>query len=171
MLILRELGVKAEDFFRALEDFEGASKRLEQIGAGETTAVFKDFAHSPSKLKATVEAVSRQFSQRKLVACMELHTYSSLNQDFLEEYRGSMTEADIPVVYFNPHALKLKRLPMLDAGQIKKAFIDERLTVFSNSDLLYDFLLGLDWQHANLLMMSSGDFNGMDLNGLSEKIT
>jgi UDP-N-acetylmuramate: L-alanyl-gamma-D-glutamyl-meso-diaminopimelate ligase len=170
-LICNQLGIGDEQFFADIGSFGGASKRLELVAGNEKTRVFKDFAHSPSKLEATIHAVKEQYTGKRLVACMELHTYSSLRQDFLSHYKGCMDAADEAIVYFNPHALELKKLPFLDAAQIREGFARENLEVFSDSGLLHDRLLSAKWDSTNLLMMSSGDFDGMDLAGLAEKIT
>ena len=136
----------------------------------DDTSVFKDFAHSPSKLEATIRAVREQFPDRKLVACMELHTYSSLSKNFLCHYQGSMDLADEPIVYFNPHAIQIKKLPSISKKDIMEGFSNKNLEIFNDSMLLYDRLTTGNWKNKNLLMMSSGDFDGMDLGGLAEKI-
>lgn len=165
-LICREAGVTDDEFYKAMSSFKGAAKRLELLGKNSSSEIFKDFAHSPSKLKATISAVKEQFPNRKLVAVMELHTYSSLNKNFLEEYNGCMNQADIKAVYFSTHALELKRLEKLNADDVKKYFGDDEINVFSNKDSLTEFLHHQKWENANLLLMSSGNFDGMDLNAL-----
>ncbi|HXH20248.1 MAG TPA: hypothetical protein VNJ07_14320, partial [Chitinophagales bacterium] len=142
--------------------------RLETVFKNETTALFKDFAHSPSKLKASIQAVKEQFPERKLVACMELHTYSSLNPDFLTEYKGSMNEANVPIVYYNRHTLELKKLPELNPEQVKTAFENDRLLIFTERDRLAESLHSLDWKNSALLMMSSGNFDGLDWDELKK---
>jgi UDP-N-acetylmuramate: L-alanyl-gamma-D-glutamyl-meso-diaminopimelate ligase len=170
-LICNQMGVENRPFFEAIQSFGGASKRLELVAGNETTRIFKDFAHSPSKLMATIKAVKEQFPTKKLVACMELHTYSSLRQDFLSHYAGCMDDADTAIVYFNPHALKLKNLPMINPQQIRSGFANNHLEIFDDSKSLSEYLRGSHWTNSNLLLMSSGDFDGMDLNGLAENIT
>ena len=170
-LVCASLGVSDKDFYQAIQDFSGASKRLELLGSSNKTSVFKDFAHSPSKVKATVQAVKNQFEDRQLVACLELHTFSSLNLKFLEEYRKSMKHADEAIVYFNPKTLKHKKLPALTKKEVKKAFARKDLTVITDSKDLKEYLLDLNWKRKNLLMMSSGTFDGLDLNKLADKIT
>jgi UDP-N-acetylmuramate: L-alanyl-gamma-D-glutamyl-meso-diaminopimelate ligase len=169
-LVCRTIGVSDVDFYNAIQDFKGASKRLELIGSNNRTAVFKDFAHSPSKVKATVDAVKSQFTDRSLVACMELHTFSSLSLKFLEEYQESMDKADVAIVYFNPKTLKHKKLPELTKKQVKKAFGRKDLEVFTQSDELKDYLTAMKWKNRNLLMMSSGNYDGLDLEKLAEKV-
>jgi UDP-N-acetylmuramate: L-alanyl-gamma-D-glutamyl-meso-diaminopimelate ligase len=122
-------------------------------------------------LLATVNALKKQFPDRRLVACIELHTYSSLSKAFLKNYRGTLDAADQPVVYYNPHALELKQLPLIEPADIKNAFEKPGLLVFNDSAALKQFLLNQDWENANLLMMSSGDFDGLDLKKLSQAIT
>jgi len=146
------------------------TKRKKKILKNEKTKIFKDFAHSPSKLYASVNAVKEQFQDKKLVACIELHTFSSLNKDFLSEYEGCLDKADIPIVYFNSHTIKLKCLPELFPETIKKAFANDKLMVYTDSELLENDLLKMSWDDTNLLMMSSGNFDGIDFNVLAEKL-
>jgi UDP-N-acetylmuramate: L-alanyl-gamma-D-glutamyl-meso-diaminopimelate ligase len=170
-LVCASLGVSKKDFYNAIQSFKGASKRLELLAASKHTAVYKDFAHSPSKVKATVKAVKNQFEDRSLVACLELHTFSSLNLKFLEEYRKSMKAADVAVVYFNPKTIKHKKLPELTKKQVKKAFDRKDLNVFTDVKELKAFLSEEKWKRKNLLMMSSGTFDGLNLNKLADKLT
>ena len=172
--ICQEMGVTNEIFYEAIKSFKGASNRLELIAEDRYTRLYKDFAHSPSKLKATIKAVKNQYPNLELVACMELHTFSSLNKAFLKEYEGCMDEADIAFVYFNPETLKHKKLPSLSTDEIRDAFKHPNLNVYSDSDVLISYLLNHNWKHKNLLLMSSGNFDGLDyksfaLNILQEK--
>jgi UDP-N-acetylmuramate: L-alanyl-gamma-D-glutamyl-meso-diaminopimelate ligase len=169
-LVCRELGVTDNQFYEAIQTFRGASKRLEVIAVGEKSVVYKDFAHSPSKLKATTKAVKEQFSERKLVACIELHTYSSLSAGFLNQYRNTMDDADTAIVYFNPHTIALKRLPPVTQEQVKTAFGRPDLLVFNDSLELMKKLQQMKWADVNLLMMSSGNFDGIDLHQLGRTI-
>ncbi len=169
-MLCREMGVNDEQFLESISTFRGASKRLQLLAASDSTAVYKDFAHSPSKLKATVEALKELYPHRRLVACLELHTYSSLNKDFLPLYRGCMASADMPVVYFSHHALKLKRLPELTADEIREAFDNPGLKVYNDSEKMQEDLLHLNFSGTNLLMMSSGNFDGLDLDSIAQKI-
>jgi UDP-N-acetylmuramate: L-alanyl-gamma-D-glutamyl-meso-diaminopimelate ligase len=169
-LILKELGVSDAQFYEAIQTFKGASKRLELVKKTEHSVVYKDFAHSPSKLKATTKAVKDQFPNRKLIACMELHTFSSLNKTFLQEYHNSMANADEAYVYFNPHTIEHKRLEALSPQQVKEAFASENVTVFTNSEELVKQLKQHDWHNKNLLMMSSGNFDGIDFAKLAEEL-
>jgi UDP-N-acetylmuramate: L-alanyl-gamma-D-glutamyl-meso-diaminopimelate ligase len=170
-LVCNQLGVDDENFYRAIQSFSGASKRLELIGKNESTAVYKDFAHSPSKLHATIKAVKDQFPGKKLVACMELHTFSSLSHEFLSHYKGTMDAADIPIIYYSPHAIQLKKLPPITAEEVILGFGLPQLEIFNDSELLCKRLLAEHWTNKNLLLMSSGDFDGMDLASLTRKIT
>jgi UDP-N-acetylmuramate: L-alanyl-gamma-D-glutamyl-meso-diaminopimelate ligase len=169
-LVCEEMGVEKDQFFNAIQSFAGASKRLELVAKNDVCSIYKDFAHSPSKLKATVKAVKEQFPERELVACMELHTYSSLNVGFLEEYRHTMDKADIAVIFYSRHALELKRLPFFSTEDVSKAFERDDIHVFNESSKLSDFLKSRTWKKANLIMMSSGNFDGIDLKALSADI-
>ena len=168
--ICRQLGVDDETFLDAISSFSGASKRLQLLKKNEDSSVYKDFAHSPSKLKATIEALKELYPERELIACLELHTFSSLNKAFLPQYRGCMDKADRPIVYFSHHALALKRLPELTADEVRSAFTDDRLTIYNDSARMQADLLNIDYRNKNLLLMSSGNFDGLDMEELAEKI-
>ncbi len=170
-LVCNQLGVSDAAFYEAIQSFGGASKRLEKVAENDQTTVYKDFAHSPSKLKATTSAVHSQFPGRKLVACLELHTYSSLSEKFLGQYKGCMDAADEAIVYFNPHTIQLKRLPAITPEQVKQAFARKDLMVYTDSGKLLADLLAKNWQNTNLLMMSSGNFDGIDFKELGKNIT
>jgi len=139
---------------------------LELVKKTASSAIYKDFAHSPSKLKATSSAMKKQFSNRKLVACMELHTFSSLNEEFLKEYKGSMDKPDTAIVYFSPSAIAHKKLKLITPEQVLSAFDRKDLLVFTDSEKLEKHLNNLNWENTNLLMMSSGTFEGMNLGNL-----
>ena len=153
-LVCNELGVSDTNFYQKIATFKGASNRLELVRRSETSAIYKDFAHSPSKLKATSSAMKKQFKNRKLVACMELHTFSSLNEEFLKEYKGSMDEPDTAIVYFSPEAIAHKKLEAITKEQVYRAFNREDLLVFTDSKELEKYLNALNWKNQNLLMMS-----------------
>lgn len=161
--ICQNMGVDEDDFFEAIASFTGASKRLEKIAEGSTSVAFKDFAHSPSKVKATVRAVREQYPDKKLVACLELHTYSSFNPEFLREYRGALDGADRAVVFYLPESVKIKGLQEVSPEQIKQAFDRNDLQVFTKADTFHDFVYGQDYSDAALLLMSSGNYGGLDL--------
>jgi len=169
-LVCNALGVDDEKFYSSIVGFRGASKRLERVADGEFTSVFKDFAHSPSKLMATLNAVKEQYPGRKLVACMELHTYSSLSKEFLGHYKGCMDAADVAIVYFSPHAIQLKKLPSITPEEVKAGFSNDRLEIFTDPALLKERLLKENWHGKNLLMMSSGNFDGISVEGIAEDI-
>ncbi len=162
-LVCNHLGIEDKKFFEAISGFKGADKRLELILQKGRGRLYSDFAHAPSKLKATLEAVKAQFPDQQLLACFELHTFSSLNGKFLEQYAGTMDKADRAIVYFNPHALKMKRLPMLDKNQIRKAFDRNDLQVFDDAGEMTYWLKNNSAREDIFLMMSSGNFNGINL--------
>jgi len=162
-LVCNQLGIEDKKFFEAISGFKGAAKRLELILQKGRGRLYSDFAHAPSKLKATLEAVKAQFTGQQVLACFELHTFSSLNSRFLNQYAGTMDKADRALVYFNPHALKMKRLPMLDKSQVKKAFGRDDLMVFDDADEMTHWLKNNSTSEDIFLMMSSGNFNGINL--------
>ncbi|NND15240.1 MAG: peptidoglycan synthetase [Eudoraea sp.] len=161
--ICQHMGVDEEAFFEAIPSFKGASKRLEKLADNGNTVIFKDFAHSPSKVQATTEAVNAQYPDKKLVACLELHTYSSLNAEFLKEYEGSLDAADLACVYYSPKSLEIKRLDPINAEQIKSAFGKDDLLTYTEPDSFKDFLNSQDFTNSVLLLMSSGNYGGLDL--------
>ena len=169
-LVCRQLGLTDEQFYAAIAEFKGAARRLEVLAETDDCVVFNDFAHSPSKLKATTEAVKKQFPDRKLVACLELHTFSSLKKEFLPQYKNSMDAADLAIVYFNPHTIEHKKLEPITEQQVAEAFDSPNLLVSINSDELFDFLKELNWQNANLLLMTSGNFSGKNLKELAGEV-
>lgn len=162
-LVCNQLGVSDRQFYDAIKTFGGASKRLELLANRDTFTLYKDFAHAPSKVKATISAVREQFTSRTLIACLELHTYSSLSEGFLHHYSGSMKEADIAIVYFNHHAIQLKRLPEITTDQIRAGFNLPTMEVFDDSEKLKVRLMELPKENVVYLMMSSGNFDGMKL--------
>jgi UDP-N-acetylmuramate: L-alanyl-gamma-D-glutamyl-meso-diaminopimelate ligase len=169
-LACNQVGIADARFYEAISSFGGAAKRLELVSKNNVTAVYKDFAHSPSKLIATIQAVKKQFPDRKLIACMELHTFSSLNQEFLDQYKGSMDLADEAIVYFNPHTIEHKKLKPITREQVQEAFDRKNIEVVTDSQEMIKTLLKIDFQNKNLLLMSSGNFDGMDFKELSNKI-
>lgn len=169
LYICESLGVKPAQFYQSIQTFKGAAKRQEILAKGETGILFRDFAHAPSKLKATVNAVKNQFPDRRLIAVQELHTYSSLNKAFLPNYANSMDEADVAVIYLNPHAVALKKLELMDEETLREGFRRKDLILFTESAALKDFLLSQDFSHTNLLLMSSGNYDNLDLEPLKAK--
>jgi UDP-N-acetylmuramate: L-alanyl-gamma-D-glutamyl-meso-diaminopimelate ligase len=169
-LVLNQIGVNDEDFYTAISSFKGAAKRLEIIAKNDSTVIFKDFAHSPSKLKATTQAVKSQFPTRELIACMELHTFSSLQKEFLPQYKNCMKNADKAYVYFSPKVVEHKKLPAITVQQVKDAFESDNVTVFTDSNELMNQIRKEDLTNANLLLMSSGNFNGVNLNEFAQEL-
>ena len=161
-----ELGLTAEQFYNAIGSFKGAAKRLQTLMENEHTRVFLDFAHSPSKVQATVNAVKQQYPSRRLVACLELHTFSSLSEEFLEQYKETMADADIAWVYYNPETVKHKKLAFFEPETVHKAFGVSGLEVFTDTKILIQKFKRMDWFDKNLLIMTSGNFNGVDFTKL-----
>lgn len=168
--VLKKVGITSEQFLQAISDFEGAAGRLQKLKENSSCTVYKDFAHAPSKVKATVKAVKEIYPSRDLVACLELHTYSSLNKKFIPQYKDSMKAAQIPVVYFDSEKVKLKNLEPISESDIKSAFANPAIQVFQEKQKLEEFLFNQTWKNKNLLMMSSGNFGGISLSELAEKI-
>lgn len=170
MLVCESLGVSSDRFLEVMQSFKGAAKRLELVACDDTKAIYTDFAHSPSKLKATIEAVKEQYPNRKLVACMELHTFSSLSKNFLEQYKDCMNGADVALVYYNHHAIELKRLEDLSMELVAKAFGKEGLMVTTDSAEVERFVRQNAGNDTNILMMSSGNFGGVNIKQLAEDL-
>ena len=168
--ILKKIGISTEQFYEAIQTFEGADRRLQNLASKAGGHFFSDFAHAPSKVNATAEAVKAQYPDNELVACLELHTYSSLNKAFLPHYKGSLSVAQYPVVYYNPATLAHKQLPKLSSEDITQAFDQEGLMVFDDSQKLKAFLKSMDWKNKDLLMMSSGNFDGINIASLAEEL-
>ena len=168
--ICQHMGVDEEDFYEAIASFKGASKRLEKIAENSQTVVFKDFAHSPSKVKATTEAVKKQYAQREVIACLELHTYSSLNAEFLSEYKGALDQADKAVVFYSPHAVKIKQLDEVTTDQIETAFGREDLIIFTNPTEFKGFLFNQNLEQKALVLMSSGNYGGLDFDEVKDLV-
>ncbi len=164
------LGISKPEFYEAIATFEGTARRMEKLGENENMVIYQDFAHAPSKLKATTKAFKQQFGNRTLTACMELHTYSSLNKEFIGQYRDTMNDADEAIVYFNPKTVALKKLEPLSEDSLHAAFGHKNLRVFSDSSALETYLLNKQWQNENLLLMSSGNFDNLNLKKISEQI-
>lgn len=160
--ICQALNMSDARFFEAIQSFTGAAKRMETIGENDDTILIRDFAHAPSKVKAATAALKEQYPNRHLVTCLELHTFSSLNKEFIQQYKGALEAADTAIVYCNPHVFEAKRLPMLTAKDIEQAFGRSDLYYCSSPDEITALLKQQQWQHTNLLMMSSGNFDGID---------
>ncbi|RVU25671.1 peptidoglycan synthetase [Sandaracinomonas limnophila] len=165
-LICEQIGIEATEFYQAIQDFKGAAKRLEIVKDNGKSIVFKDFAHAPSKVKATTEAVKQQFPERKLVACLELHTFSSLNPAFLPQYEGTLNLADEAIIFLSEHARAIKRMDKIEEETVQNYFKHSKLTVIRDREELEKDLISKDWSNANLLMMSSGTFDGISFQEL-----
>ena len=168
--ICQQMGIDENDFYESISSFQGASKRLERIVETENCVAYKDFAHSPSKVLATTNALKNQFPNRKLIACLELHTYSSLNPEFLTQYKGALDAADVAVVFYSPHAVEIKKLKAISQQQIADAFQRDDLIIYTNPTAFKDFLFSQQFNDTSLLLMSSGDYGGLDFDELKNLI-
>ncbi|HEU5365036.1 MAG TPA: cyanophycin synthetase, partial [Hanamia sp.] len=162
-LVCKELNISEKAFAGAISDFEGAAKRLQWIGSKNDGNIYRDFAHAPSKVKASINAVKQQFPQRKLIAILELHTFSSLNKNFMEEYKGTMENADEAIVFYSKHALELKRMEFLDPQSVKDGFQKQKMEVITDRKKLEEKLKSELLRNTNFLFMSSGNYDGMDI--------
>ena len=169
--VSKKLGVNTRIFMEAISTFTGAAKRLEVLAKCKDIIVFRDFAHAPSKVKATIDAVKQQYPERKLVAVLELHTYSSLNEQFMNEYKGAMDKADQAAVFYSSHALELKRLPPLPEEKVKAGFGKQGLMVITKREELEKWLRSFEYRNSNLVLMSSGNYDGMDMLTFANQIT
>jgi UDP-N-acetylmuramate: L-alanyl-gamma-D-glutamyl-meso-diaminopimelate ligase len=168
--ICQHMGIDEDDFYEAIATFKGASKRLEKIAESENSVAYKDFAHSPSKVKATTSAVKEQYPNRTVVACLELHTYSSLNADFLKEYKGALDAADVAVVFYSPHAVEIKKLAAVTQEQIARAFDRDDLVIYTNPDDFKNYLFNQNFNDKALLLMSSGNYGGLDFQAIKSLV-
>lgn len=165
------MGVDEAEFYEAIATFKGASKRLEKIAESSNKVAYKDFAHSPSKVSATTKAVKNQYPDRKLVACLELHTYSSLNAEFLKEYQGALDAADVAVVFYSPDAVKIKQLEEVTYDQIANSFERNDLIIYTNPTEFKDFLFSQNFDNSALLLMSSGNYGGLNFDEVKQLIS
>ena len=164
------MGIDEDDFYEGISSFLGASRRLERIFEFNTTVVFKDFAHAPSKVSATTCAVKKQFPNRKLIACLELHTYSSLNENFISEYQNTLKYADEAIVFYSAKSIEIKKIKEISFDKIETSFKHKKLNVFNNTPALEKFLKSKDYEDTSLLFMSSGNYGGLNINNLKYKI-
>lgn len=169
MHVATQMGISTHDFLTAMADFTGAGKRLQKVVSNDTFVMYKDFAHSPSKLKATTAAVKQQYPDRQVIACMELHTFSSLQKEFLPQYNGAMEAADQALVYFSPAVVEHKKLPTLQTEEVKAGF-GGAVQICTQTDEVLAFIEAQDWRNKVLLMMSSGNFDGIDYDALGQKL-
>ena len=170
-LVCQQLHIPAEAFTRAISSFTGAAKRLELLARSKDAIFFRDFAHAPSKVKATIEAVKNQFPDRTFIAVLELHTYSSLNEAFMKEYRGVMDKADLAAVFYSKHALELKRMPDLPRKVVEEGFGKKGLAVLNEKSELKDWLYSNDYKNSVVVFMSSGNYDGLDTEDFAKRIT
>lgn len=170
-LVCKELGIDAKQFTTAISSFTGAAKRLELLAKNDSTVFYRDFAHAPSKVKATIEAVKNQFPQKKLIGVLELHTYSSLNENFMKEYNGAMQQADEAAVFFSKHALELKRMPDLPVETVRTGFNKSDMQVFNERQSLETWLESRDYKDSVVVFMSSGNYDGIDTELFAKRIT
>ncbi|AXT19191.1 peptidoglycan synthetase [Flavobacteriaceae bacterium AU392] len=168
--ICQHMGVDEDDFYEAIATFKGASKRLEKIAESKTSVAYKDFAHSPSKVEATTKAVKAQYRNKTLIACLELHTYSSLNAEFLKEYKGALDAADEAVVFYSPHAVEIKKLNVVTHEQIANAFERDDLIIYTNPSDFKNYLFSQNFDNKTLLLMSSGNYGGLDFDEVKQLI-
>ena len=161
--ICQNMGIDEDDFYEAIATFKGASKRLEKIAEGAQSIAYKDFAHSPSKVKATTDAVKEQYPNKKLVAFLELHTYSSFNPEFLKEYEGALNAADEAIVFYLPESVAIKKLEPVSEEQIKTAFQRDDLQIYTDAQSFEKVVFDKDFDNTVGLFMSSGNYGGLDL--------
>jgi UDP-N-acetylmuramate: L-alanyl-gamma-D-glutamyl-meso-diaminopimelate ligase len=169
--LLNRIGITDEQFYQAIGSFEGTKKRNNLIAQNKSVSVYEDFAHAPSKLKATVSALKELNPERKLTACFELHTFSSLNKDFLSHYRNTYNAADTAIVYLNRQNIAKKKLPEISDEDLKKGFGRKDLIIVDDPKILSELITSKDWTEENLIFMSSGNFDGLDMNQLAKSIT
>lgn len=168
--LLKRIGVTDDQFYKAIVTFKGAGKRMEIVGKNSSTTIYTDFAHAPSKLFATTSAIKNQFPNRFLVACLELHTFSSLNKDFIDQYQNTFNSSDEAIIFINPDTVAQKGLEVLSEDDLRKAFNRKDILLFNDSHELYDHLINHSWVNKNLILMSSGNFGGLKINELKENI-
>lgn len=166
----QHMGIDEDDFYEAIATFKGASKRLEKVAETKTAVIYKDFAHSPSKVAATTAAVAEQYSGRKTIACLELHTYSSLDPEFLNQYKNALNPATTAVVFYSPHAVEIKKLAPVSKEQILAAFDRDDLIVMTDPTEFKEWLFKQSLDNSALLLMSSGNYGGLDFNELKNLV-
>ncbi len=170
-LVCKQLKISSAQFVEAISTFTGAAKRLELVAKNDQTTIYRDFAHAPSKVKATIEAVKKQLPDRKLIALLELHTFSILNEKFMQEYSGVMNSADEAAVFYSQHALELKRMPDLKKDIVQQGFQKKKLQVITQKKELENWLKNLEIENAAILLMSSGNYDGIDIDAFAKQIT
>lgn len=169
-LVCKELGIADSDFYTAISSFKGAARRLELVADNGDCTIYKDFAHAPSKVRATTRAVKQLWPQKRLIACFELHTYSSLSADFLPQYKDTLADADVALVFYNAHTFAIKQMQPLQPDVVRAAFGEKQPEVFEHNEALLARLAAEDYRQTNLLLMSSGNFGGLDIAQLAAEI-
>ena len=167
-LVCKQLGVTDEQFYEAIGSFKGAARRLELLFESNGNFVFRDFAHAPSKLTATVKALREQYPEKYLIAVFELHTYSSLSEVFIDHYRDALKQADQAIVFYDPHAVAIKKLELMPDERIVEGFGRSDLKVVHNKAALLAMLEQGRKDNVVAALMSSGDFNGLTTDDLRE---
>jgi len=168
--ILKRIGITDERFYTHIKTFKGAAKRMEIVGENNDSIIYSDFAHAPSKLLATTLAIKDQFPNRFLVSCLELHTFSSLNKDFIDQYEGTFNNSDEAIIYIDPKAATKKGLDQLTENDLREAFKRNDILLFNDKSKLEQHLYNKDWKNKNLILMSSGNFGGLDFKALKGQI-
>jgi len=163
MTICDRIGLTEDQFYAAIPTFKGVAGRLEKVTENGNRILLRDFAQAPFQVEATTEAVKRQYPNRKLLAVVELHTLSSLNKTFLEQYRGSLDAADAAVVYFNEHTLAAKQLEPISPDDVITAFGRSNMPILTNTADLQAYLIQQRETAEIFLFMSSGTFGGLNL--------
>jgi len=170
MLLCKELGVEEHQFYQSIQNFKGIERRQQLLAHGNNKAIYLDYAHAPATIKATIQAFRDTYQDQKLVTCLELHTFCNLNMEYLPQFRDTLEGSDQAFVYFNPEVVKRKRLPELSPEKVKQQFHNEELIVHNDSELLVVDLKSIDADTFVLLIMTSGNFSGIDLKELAEEI-
>lgn len=169
-LLCQELGVEEHQFYQSIQNFKGAERRQQLLAQGNNKSVYLDYAHAPATIQATIRAFKDTYKDQKLITCLELHTFCNLNMEYLPLFKDSLEASDQAFVYFNPAAVKRKKLPVLSTDKVKQQFHNEGLVVHNNSELLIEDLKSLDADNFVLLIMTSGNFSGIDLHKLADEI-
>ena len=165
------MGLDAVEFYEAIPSFTGAAKRLEKISQGLTAVLYKDFAHAPSKVMATAKAVKDQFKGFEIQICLELHTYSSLDISFINQYKKTLSLADKAIIFYDPEALKIKNRSPISTEIIQAAFDHDCLKVITKTSSLEEYLFSQKYDNKIMVMMSSGNFGGLDWDELKALIS
>ena len=169
-LVINRIGVTDELFYNSIKSFKGAARRLENLidNKEKGNVVFRDFAHAPSKVLATVNAIREKYPEKYFLAVFELHTYSSLSEVFIDHYANCLDKCDKAVVFYDPHAVAVKKLDMMSDERIIKGFNRDDISVVHSKKELLDLIKTLNINNVVAGFMSSGDFNGLSTSDLCE---